>query len=69
MAFKGDHDCKDKFIPTFKNPDQYATEKIKILKRDFCVHPTDEDEKYIRQFKTEWDINAACREILNKYWE
>lgn len=63
-----ERDSKSKYAPVFKTPDQYATKKIEMLRHDFCINVTEEDEVYIRKFKSEHEINSACKAILNKYW-
>ena len=57
------------YIPKFRNPKEYADLKIGMLKDDFCLRLTKEDEVYIHSFKTEHEIDSACRAMLNKYWK
>lgn len=56
-------------MPVFKDATTYADTKISILRADFCVQVSDEEEVYIRQFTTEHEIDAACLTILNRHWE
>lgn len=56
-------------IPKFDRADKFIDEKVNILKDQMYIQVTDEDIEYLRQFKTEGDINAAVKRIINKYWE
>ena len=55
-------------IPNFKDADKFIDAKIKMLKEDFLINLTDDDIAHLRKFKTENDINAAVRSLVNKYW-
>ena len=56
-------------VPRFTNADKFIDEKVKILRDQLCIQITDEDIEFLRQFKTEGEINAAVKRIINKYWE
>lgn len=56
------------YIPKFINPDDFINKKIEILQEQFYINLTDEDIAFLRTFKTENEINAAVKGILNKYW-
>lgn len=57
------------YIPKFRSSKEYADLKIGMLKDDFYLRLTEKDEAYIRRFKTEHEIDSACRAMLNKYWK
>lgn len=59
---------KMNYMPVFKNPMKYADAKIDILRHEFCLPLTGEDEEYVRSFKTEYSIDSACKALINKYW-
>ena len=56
-------------IPKFTTPNKYIDAKVKILEEDFKIHLTEKDIWQLREYKTEGEINAAVRAIINKYWE
>ena len=64
-----DHIFEANYIPKFKTPGQFITDKIEILRGQFNINLTAEDIDYLCQYKTENEINAAVKGILNKYWE
>lgn len=55
-------------IPNFTTPEKFIKAKIKMLKEDFMIDITKEDEEYLRKFKTEGGINSAVKHLINKYW-
>lgn len=57
------------YVPQFNDPEDFVNTKIEMLQDDFCIKLTDEDIGYLRSFKTENEINAAVKGILNKYWK
>ena len=56
-------------IQRFVTPEKFIEEKVQMLREDFYINVTDDDIKYLKQFKTEVQINAAVRAIIDKYWE
>lgn len=63
-----ENELKMSCVPKFTNPETYADDKIEILRNDFCLPLTKEDEKFVRSFKTEYSIDGACKALINKYW-
>lgn len=59
---------KTNYMPIFKDAASYADRRIEVLRHDFCVNVTAEDEVYIRQFTSEHGIDSACKNVLNKHW-
>lgn len=57
------------YIPRFKNAGQFIEEKIDMLRNHFNIDLTYEDIAHLCELKTENEINAAVKGILNKYWE
>lgn len=64
-----DYSSKAPGVHMFHNAKEFQNEKIKMLRDEFCIRLTSEDERYIRSFKTENEINASVRTIINKYWK
>ena len=54
--------------PMFKTVEQYVEAKIKILKRDFRVNPTDEEINHLYTLKTQTAIDNACHSIRDRHW-
>ena len=57
------------YIPKFTTPEKYIESRIKILEEDFYITPTYEERQYLKQFKTEHQINAAVKKIINDHWD
>lgn len=64
-----DHIFEANYTPKFETPGQFITDKIEMLREHFRINLTAEDIDYLCQFKTENEINAAVKGIINKYWE
>lgn len=73
MSYRNINDPESEFqptyIPKFENPNQFIEEKIKMLHRHFKIHPTDAEINHLYELKTEGDINAAIKTILNNHWK
>ncbi len=55
-------------IPTFKTAVHFAEKKIEMLERDFKIKLTDKQKLHLKTLKTERDINAAVRKIIDDAW-
>ena len=64
-----DGDFTVSYIPQFTTAEEFVNSKIEMLRGPFCINLTQEDIDYLRSFKTENEINAAVKGLLNKYWE
>ena len=68
----GPHDDTDftpTYVPEFTTPAKFIEDKVKILKEHMQIDVTDEDIRHLYEFKTEGEINAAVKGIINKYWK
>ena len=54
--------------PMFRTPRQYAKAKIEILKNDFYVNPTKEEEAHVYTLQTRIAIDNACQSIMDRHW-
>lgn len=54
--------------PVFKTPEQYTRAKVKILKRDFCIRPTEEEMYHLKTLETQIAIDNAILSIINHHW-
>lgn len=57
------------YIPKFENPNQFIEEKIKMLRKEFRIRLTNEEINHLYELKTEVDINAAVKTIINNHWK
>ena len=57
------------YIPKFENPYQFIEEKLRMLRHHFKIDPTNEEIDHLYELKTEYEINAAVKTILNNHWK
>lgn len=57
------------YIPEFVTPEGFIDERVTILREHLKIELTDEDIAHLREYRTEGEINAAIKGILNKYWK
>ena len=43
--------------------------ELKMLQEHMCIDLTDEDISHLHEYRTEGEINAAVKGIINKYWK
>lgn len=51
------------------NIPKLVKEKIKMLKRDFLIEPTEEEIAHLNELKTEQQVETYVRIIINTHWE
>lgn len=54
--------------PVFKTPEQYLKAKLKILRRDFCIEPTEEEITHLNTLTTQVTIDNAILSIIARHW-
>ena len=54
--------------PIFKTSEQYLKAKLKILKRDFCINPTEAEVTHLKTLTTQTQIDNAILTIINHHW-
>jgi hypothetical protein len=54
--------------PRFTTPEKYLKAKLRILNRDFCVHPTEEEIAHLNTLKTQIHIDNAIISIIDRRW-
>ena len=57
------------YCPVFRNPKQYVEAKLKILRRDFYIEPTEEEIRHLSTFTTQVAIDNAILGIINRHWD
>ena len=57
------------YIPKFENPNQFIEEKLVMLHDHLKITPTNEEINHLYELKTEYEINAAVKTIINNHWE
>ena len=50
--------------PIFKTPEKYIEQKLKILKRDFYITPTETELEHLDTLKTQIEIDNAVLSII-----
>lgn len=55
--------------PIFTTPEKYAKAKLKILRRDFYIEPTEAELEHLKTLKTQISIDNAILSIINRHWD
>lgn len=55
--------------PIFKTPEQYLKAKLKILKHDFCIEPTETELEHLKTLTTQIQFDNAILSIINHHWD
>ena len=55
--------------PQWNTPEKYVEAKLKILRRDFRITPTEEEIKHLKTLKTQISIDNAILSIINHHWD
>ena len=55
-------------IPKKVNLKTYRKQKLKILKRDFYIHLTQEELDHAETLTTTTQIDQFCISMMDKYW-
>lgn len=55
-------------IPKFTTLEKFIGAKIQMLERDFYITPTPEEIEKLKRMRTESDVNAAVKTIINRHW-
>ena len=55
--------------PIFKTPKKYIEQKLKILRRDFHVDPTEEEISHLNTLTTQVTIDNAILSIIARHWD
>lgn len=59
---------RETYKSKFTTPEKYITGKLKMLKRDMKIEPTDEEIAHLKKMKTEGDIDRAVKSIIARAW-
>jgi hypothetical protein len=57
------------YIPEFTTPEEFIDARVEILREHLKIELTEADIAHLREYRTEGEINAAIKGILNKYWQ
>ena len=55
--------------PFFRTPGKYVKDKLKILKRDFCIDATEEEIAHLNTLTTQIQIDNAILSIIARRWD
>lgn len=61
------HDRESAFNKRKMSIKEYRKRKLKMLKRDFCIHLTDEEIDHANTLDKEIAIDQFCISMINKY--
>ena len=48
---------------------EYRKAKIKLLKKEFLIDVTAEEENHVNELESEIAIDRYCRKIINNHWK
>ena len=48
---------------------EYRKAKIRLLKRDFNIDVTEDEEAHVNGLESEIAIDRYCRKIINNHWK
>lgn len=57
------------YFEEFKNPKQYVKAKLKMLRNDMFIKPTEEEIEYLYSLKTDVAIDNAVHSIIDRHWD
>ena len=57
------------YIPNFENPEQFIEAKLDMLFHHLKIIPTSDEINHLYELKTEYEIIAAVKTILNNHWK
>ena len=69
ISLADDQEFQPSYIPKFETPERFIAEKVAILRNHMGIYPTPEEIQHLKTYKTENEINAAIKTIINKYWD
>ena len=52
----------------FENPEKYIKEKLRMLRQDMYIEPTEEEIDRLKSKKTESEIDNVVRGIVARAW-
>ena len=64
-----DSEFRPTYIPKFENPEQFVNAKLEMLRNHLKIEPTIEEIVHLYELKTEYEIIAAVKTILNNHWK
>jgi hypothetical protein len=62
------YDIRCYAVPTFKTPEQYVREKLKMLRGEMLIEPTADELNHLVELQTEGDIDRAVHSIIARHW-
>lgn len=54
--------------PKFTTSEKYLKAKLRILRRDFCIQPTEKEIAHLNTLTTQISIDNAVLSIINRHW-
>ena len=57
------------YFEEFINPEQYVKAKLKMLKNEMYIKPTEEEIAHLYSLKTDVAIDNAVHSIIDRHWD
>ena len=57
------------YIEEFKNPKQYIKAKLKMLRNEMFIQPTEEEIRHLLTLKSDVAIDNAIHSIIDRHWD
>ena len=57
------------YIDEFVNPKQYIKAKLKMLRNEMFIKPTEEEVEHLYSLKTSVAIDNAVHSIIDRHWD
>lgn len=64
-----DRQYNQHYVEEFKNPKQYIKAKIKMLRNEMYIQPTEEEIDHLYLLKTDVAIDNAVHSIIDRHWD
>ena len=58
----------ESYFTEYKNPKQYIKAKLKMLKNEMCIQPTEEEIRHLLTLRSDVAIDNAIHSIIDRHW-
>ena len=59
----------ENYLPEFSSPERYVRAKLKMLRNEMLIEPTDAEVLHLYELKTETAIDNAVHSIIARHWD
>lgn len=57
------------YIEEYKNPKQYIKAKLKMLRNEMFIEPTEEEIRHLLTLRSDVAIDNAVHSIIDRHWD